>query len=1027
MKKIMPNPLRIPFLIIKPSFVEQTVSLFRSTTHFMKTGKATSLFTNGIAALIICAAIANPMPELRAEQNREEAAVIEKMRKDFTKVLREKKKPAEKHREFILKWQKQGRLSTLLTLYETEKENAQRQQSASPAMNAAFYYGLGYVHALEATKTDETFDTAVTHLQHALEIEPDLFWAHFNLGGIYQQQNESELALAEFETCVRLNPNYYPVYYRIGDIHLKQQNYIEALQAFETARKLNRKWEYPQYGIGLVYLAQGETDRAREAFENITHQKKKFVPAYIKLGQVLATQGFFDDALTEYAKAAQHQPYAAQDLYELAVIFNEKGNTDGAIQLYQRTIETEPMHAQSHFALGEIFYTSSNTETALHHYQQALSVMPSLKDTFYEPLEPYFAGLMTPDQAMPIIEKAMFVLPNAPRSSFYAGMIETDAGNIEKAIQHYEKTIEIVEADASYLQVELPLGSFLDAYFKLGELHHQQGDIDTAVNYFKRALELNPALADRFIVQGQRAFDEENYQDAIEPLNIHLLLFPEDVSATYLLGQSYEASSDADNAITFYERTLTLDPQRPDVLFKMVHIYRGREAHQQAVDTLKRLIEIAPETTEAHYLLALSYLSLKQPNDALPAFLETIRLRPDDVAAHYHAAILFEENGEIDNAIVHYEKTITLDTTLIENDIGRSLQTPMQGVKATEVEPFFRLGAIYRQRNDEDNILRIYQPALEIEPEHPEIHHLLAVIFEKRDERENAIRYYGLANHYNPDNFDWHYSYARLLDRHAETLGEDYHKHAEMAVNEYTTTIALNPDYVDAYFYRGMLTLRYRQIGKTLYRYSQILEDFKQVALFQPKNREANYNIGVIYLEIDRHRPAREAFERMLSYAPKYRGIHLHLGKIAEWEQAWKAAIKHYEAEAALIQQPAEKGDDIAAKTYQRLGELYYAHALDYNAAKETLEKALALDDTHVPTLLNYANNFFSMDLLGSAAEQFERVIQLEPDNLTANYNLALMYEYTEKSKQAKAQWKRFLELNPPEQWKIEAEKHLRQ
>ena len=79
----------------------------------------------------------------------------------------------------------------------------------------------------------------------------------------------------------------------------------------------------------------------------------------------------------------------------------------------------------------------------------------------------------------------------------------------------------------------------------------------------------------------------------------------------------------------------------------MVHIYRGREAHQQAVDTLLRIIEIAPETTEAHYLLALSYLSLQQPNDALPAFLETIQLRPDDVAAHYHAGILFEQNGEI--------------------------------------------------------------------------------------------------------------------------------------------------------------------------------------------------------------------------------------------------------------------------------------------------------------------------------------------------------------------------------------------
>ena len=119
--------------------------------------------------------------------------------------------------------------------------------------------------------------------------------------------------------------------------------------------------------------------------------------------------------------------------------------------------------------------------------------------------------------------------------------------------------------------------------------------------------------------------------------------------------------------------------------------------------------------------------------------------------------------------------------------------------------------------------------------------------------------------------------------------------------------------------------------------------------------------------------------------------------------------------------------DEIAVKTYQRLGDLYYAHALDYNRAKEALEQALALDETHVPTLLNYANTLFSMDLLGAATEQFERVIQLEPRNLTANYNLALMYEYREKYGMAREQWQRFLDLNPPEQWKIEAEKHLNQ
>ena len=948
------------------------------------------------------------------------------IKKDFAKVLREKKRPAEKHRDFISKWQKEGRLSPLLTLYETEKEN---RKPASATIDAAFYYGLGYTHALHATETGETLDPAITYLQRAIEITPDLFWAHFNLGGIYQQQAENASALAEFEICVRLNPNHYPAHYRMGEIHLEQQNYAAALHAFDTARTLNRKWEYPQYGIGLVRFAQGDIDRARETFENLTQRKKKFAPAYFKLGQVLATEGFFDDALAEYAKGAQYEPYSAAGVYELAVIFDESGNIEGAIKLYQRTLEIDPRHGEAHLSLGDKLYAADDPTTALQHYREALSLMPHthIKDTFFEPLEPYFTGLMTADEAMPILEKAMLVLPDDPRSYFYAANLQADTGNLEEAIKHYEKTLRIIEADANYLQIELPLGNFNDVYFKLGELYHQQGNIDQAVVYFKRALVVDPGLANRFISQGQQAFDAENYKDAIEPLNTHLLLFPEDVGAVYLLGQSYEANGKTDAALTFYERTLALDSQRTDVLFKMVHIYRERESHRQVVDTLQKIIKIAPDTTEAHYLLAISYLTLAEPDAALSAFLATVRLNPEDVAAHYHAAILFEQKDEIDKAIEHYEKTTALDTTLLENDIGRHLQSPLSNIEATEVEPFFRLGAIYRARNDEDNIIRVYQPALEIEPAHPELHHLLAVIFKKRDDREHAIHHYGLANQYNPENFEWHYSYARLLDQHAETLGDGYHTYAEMAVKEYTATIALDPNHVDAYFYRGMLTLRYKQIGDTLYRYSQILEDFKQVAALQPRNREANYQLGVLYLEIDRHTLAKKAFENMRAYAPEYRGIHMHLGEIAEWEQAWKEAIQYYEAEVKLIEQPVKEDDKIAIKTYQRLGNLYYAHALNYNKAKETLENALALDETHVPTLLNYANNLFSMDLLGAATEQFERVIQLEPRNLTANYNLALMYEYREKYGMAREQWQRFLDLNPPEQWKIEAEKHLGQ
>ena len=961
------------------------------------------------------------------------------MQKDFAKVLREQKKPAEKHRDFIVKWEKRGHLAAVQTLYRDEKVNRQT--------DAAFFYGIGYAHALQGTEA--ALETAVTAFQRALEIEPNLFWARFNLGGVYQQQDEHAYALAQFEVCIQLNPNYYPVYYRIGEIHLKEGNTVKARTAFETAHQLNRKWEYPRYGLGLVAFAEGDLNGAREAFERLIQQKKKFAPAYFKLGQVLAAEGFFDAALEAYAKGAKYEHYSAASVAELAAIFRTGGNTDGAITLYQRSLEIEPDNAPIQFALAELRYTEGDTAMAVRHYRQALALMPSLEAELFNPLRPYFEGEMSAEEAMAHIDKAMAVLPDDARTAFYAGTLAADAGDVEGAIEYYEKTLEIIATEPRYLEMELPVGHFNDVYLKLGELHHRQGDAETASTYFQRAIELNPALADMFIEQGQDAFDAADFQSAIEPLNTHLLLYPEDITATYLLGQSYEALSDTENALRFYERTLALDAARPDVLFKMVHIYREQGTHRQAVDALQNIIALEPDNAEAHFLAAQSYLALNQPDAALAAFLETTRITPDNVTAHYQAGILFEQKGDIDNAIAQYENTIALDKT--------------------NAEPFFRLGAIYRKRNDEENLLRVYPPALELEPNHPEIHYLLAGIFEKRGENqerkvqeidnvargpvprelqadrdnvargpvphepyawERALHHYKLANHYAPDNFAWHYQYARLLDRYAETLSEareaneNYHEPAALAVTEYSTTMALNEAYVDAYFYRGMLTLRYRQIGETLYRYSQILEDFKQVTELQPRNLEAHYTVGVIYLELDRHRLAKTAFEKVLSLSANYRGAHLQFGKIAEWEQDWKGAIAQYEKEAALIQGAT---DDIAIKTYQNLGELYYAHALDYNAAKETLEKALALDEKHVTTLLNYGNTLFSMDTLGAATEQFERVIQLEPGNLTANYNLALMYEYREKTEQARTQWKRFLALNPPEQWKREAEEHLRE
>ncbi len=921
------------------------------------------------------------------------------MQKDFAKVLKTKEDLPVKHREYIVKWRKNGHLDAVTQLYEAQKVNY--------SDNAAFIYALGYAYALTDTKDNPEAETkAITNFETALQLDSSMFWAHYSLGAIYQKQKKYDEALAKFKTSLTLSPNYYPAHYYIGEIHLKQGNHTGAFESFEAAQSLNPKWEYPVYGIGLVYLDQGNLNQARAAFESAIQNNRKFAPAYIKLGQVLAKEGFFEEALKEYQKSAENQPYTAEDVFDLAAIFAEGGNIDGATQLYRRTIEIDPAHAQAHYVIAETLYHQGDKDTAATHYRTAIDSNPALKSNFYKPIEPYFSGILGANQARELMDKAVFILPDDPRSHFYMGKLEADAGNTDKAIELYKKTLQIIETDPAYLEMELPHGHFHDSHIHLGDLYREKGDLDVAATHYRRALELNPALANKFIEQGKTAFHAENYQAAIEPLNVHVILFPEDIEATYLLGQSYEGNEDNANALIYYEKTLQLDANQADVLYKIAHIYIQTASHQDALDALKKIIAIDPADAQAHYLSAQSYLALEQNDAALAAFLETIHLNPDNVDAQYQAGKLYENKGDIDNAIVYYEKTIELDP---EN-----------------AEPFFKLGGIYETREDEDNMIRVYQPALILEPNHPKIHHTLAAVFDKRSKtnpeenyEENinhAIHHYGLANEHDPEHWEWHYQFARLLDTHAETL-EDYHLHGDMAVTEYSNAIKLNPRHVDSYFYRGMIANRYKRIKDKLYSSEKIINDFMQVVELDPKRTEAYYHIGVLKVWIEKFNQANEAFQKVLQLNPKYKGVHTQLGKLAERQQKWKEAIKLYEKEIEI--------DDKAVEAYQRLGDLYYNSELEFNKAKAMLEIALNLNDKHVDTIIVYANVLYSMDKLGAASEQFERVLQIDKRNLTANYNLALMYEYTDRIELAKTQWKRFLELNPPEQWRIEANNHL--
>ena len=86
--------------------------------------------------------------------------------------------------------------------------------------HAAAHYNVGVCYLMvlineldaseiweEKTDDEECFELATIAFQRALEIEPDLYEAHNNLGTLYALRNEDDQAREHWELSLQLNPD----------------------------------------------------------------------------------------------------------------------------------------------------------------------------------------------------------------------------------------------------------------------------------------------------------------------------------------------------------------------------------------------------------------------------------------------------------------------------------------------------------------------------------------------------------------------------------------------------------------------------------------------------------------------------------------------------------------------------------------------------------------------------------------------------------------------------------------------------
>jgi tetratricopeptide (TPR) repeat protein len=179
------------------------------------------------------------------------------------------------------------------------------------------------------------------------------------------------------------------------------------------------------------------------------------------------------------------------------------------------------------------------------------------------------------------------------------------------------------------LLLSVPAWGYDAAYFYNLGLDSSQANIK--INYFTRAIELNPALSDAYEKRGMLYYFQEHYSEMGDDFLKLTALNPDDAKGYTMLGVAYLKMEDYDSAISSLSRAIELAPELAMAYGYRAEAYRLNGMLDLAVQNADRVIDIGgrkPTIGMAYSTRAKAFRDLGEIERADEDFKKAVNLDP---------------------------------------------------------------------------------------------------------------------------------------------------------------------------------------------------------------------------------------------------------------------------------------------------------------------------------------------------------------------------------------------------------------
>ena len=568
-------------------------------------------------------------------------------------------------------------------------------------------------------------------------------------------------------------------------------------------------------------------------------------------------------------------------------------------------------------------------------------------DIIKQGVEAYRAGNYK--RALDLFTQAQRLDPGGPKPHYFIGSALEKLEEPDSARVEYETAIRI---DPKYVE----------ALTGLGNLLRRQGKTEEGTAKLQEAVKYSPKDPPALYALGQAYLKDKKWDDAYNVFTKGTLL--KQGRALFLDGQALalEGKGEYKKAEEILIRARETDPNNLRVRLDLGGFYERKKIPVLAAPEYVKAAELDPKNPEPHFLAGRAYVGMNAFNDGLKEFMNAI-------AADSSYAPPYLEAGRLYFRAKRYP------------DAAEKLQA-YTGLKPDDPEGYVELGralALSQNPDDRQKAIPVLEKAYEQNPQSCEVAGALGKLyFERRPQPdlENALKYYD--------------RYAKCADTlmTAEDhlrLGTMYvaNKDSAKAVPQLARASQMDSTLAkDANFQLGFLYFARKDFAGAIPYFEAAL---RADSAFMP----ALLNIGLAKLAVKQPNEGISYLRRALEVNPKETRARVWIAQTLTALDSLPEALEMYQSAIADTANPnaeAYRGAGVVLLLQKNWGE-----AIPY------LEHGVQLEPDNIQGHIWLAQAYSNAGDVNRAKAEFNRAIDINPNNPDAARGLALIRKYEEQ------------------------------